>query len=88
MIVGTAVRITVTTNIQGDEGRITIYNPDNTEKIAETAMTDIENLTYEYIFQSEDTDQTGIYTAIIEVDNGDYTSKTNIKFNLKSQLED
>lgn len=88
MIVGTAVRITATTNIQGDAGRITIYNPDETEKVAETAMTDVGDLTYEYIFQSSDSDQTGIYTAIVEVDSGIYESKARIQFNLKPQLGD
>ena len=86
MIVGTAVRILALTDVQGDAARITIYNPDETEKLASTAMTDIESLTYEYVFQSSDSDQTGKYTAIIEVDLGTSTAKKSHKFVLNNKF--
>ena len=87
MIVGTAVRITSITNIQGDAGRIVIYNPDKTEKVPSTAMTDIGGLTYEYIFQSSNGDQTGKYTTVIEVDSGIYTAKTIVNFVLNDKFK-
>ena len=81
MIVGTAIKIIVTTEIQGDSASITVYNPDGTVKVT-AAMTDILNQQYSYIFQSSSSDQIGLYCAVISIVNGSNTSTEQKKFQL------
>ena len=83
MILGTAVKISSETNIQGDSATIDIYDPEETKLVDGASMTDAGNRVYEYIFQSTDAMESGEFCAIISVVKGSYTAMSNIKFVLE-----
>jgi len=85
MIIGSAIKIESTTDIQGDSATISIYDPSGTAKVSGAAMNDIGSQTYQYIWQSLNTDAIGEYCVIVSVISGAYTAMSRENFALEGQ---
>ena len=84
-ILGTAIRITTILDIAtATSAKITIEDSAGTEKVTRTDMTKEEDKVYSYIYQSDDDDNSGTYTVIIEITYGGYTSMSKGQFDLVS----
>ena len=80
MTVGTTVTFTITTKNEADSATIKIINPDGTEALAYTAMTDIGDNKWQYQYESGDSDQTGMYCAVAKAIVATKTSKSSKRF--------
>lgn len=89
MIVGTAVLITSEMSRAATTVIINIYDPEDTQKITDIAMTDDGNNSWSYIYQSDDADTSGEYkTIIIATASNGKISKSKAFFKLNDQDEE
>jgi len=84
MILGTTVRIEDTVSVSGggstSSATIVISDPNGTEVLGSTAMTDEGSGVWSYVWQSSAGTMVGAYTANISMLAGAYEAKTRIKF--------
>lgn len=92
MVIGTAVKIDILADSVLDSANCSVIDPDGNTVVNEQAMTFIREETvrggtyyrWRYIFQSNDSDPTGTYTAYCKGIIGTYTTKEKIKFKLEA----
>jgi secreted trypsin-like serine protease len=85
-LLGTAVKLTSLINIAtATSAKITIDDPNETEKVSSANMTKDADGVYHYIYQSASTDQEGDYIATISIVYGGYTAVEQFTFTLEEQ---
>jgi len=85
MITGTAISITTVFSDSVSSATITIYDPADSAKVSDAAMSSQGSNTYLYIFQSLTTYTPGVYKVLISGVSGSYTSMARDNFTLERE---
>ena len=83
MLIGTAVKVSATSNIAADSATVTIKDPTGTLVATDASMTQDSSTEYSYIYQSSSSDEVGTYTAVASIVKGSNTGKAKIDFELE-----